>query len=97
MPVAALLRLRDFTLQEVRKPFRHVGHAFAISGTEVLYLQDGLFMLSELDLPQEQQAAKAVDEQGVALSLDKDARTAATGRGSSFLVETETALYELIR
>ena len=92
-----LVRLRGFTLQEVRQPFRHMGHAFAVRGTQVLYLQDGQFMVSELDQPQEQQAATAVDEQGLSLSLKKDARSTPAARGSSFLVETETALYELIR
>ncbi len=92
-----LVRLRGFTLQEVRQPFRHMGHAFAVRGTQALYLQDGQFMVSDLEQPQEQQAATAVDEQGLSLSLDKAARPTAAARGSSFLVETETALYELIR
>lgn len=92
-----LVRLREFTLHEVRQPFRHMGHAFAVRGTQVLYLQVGQFMVSDLERPQDQQAATAVDEQGLSLSLRKDARSTPAARGSSFLVETETALYELIR
>jgi hypothetical protein len=60
-------------------------------------VQNGQFMVSDLERPQEQLAVTAVDEQGLALSLDKAARPTAAARGSSFLLETETALYELIR
>lgn len=91
-----LVRLQAFTLREVRQHFGPMGHAFAIRGTKVIYLRNGQFMVRELEQPQERQAATAVDEQGLSLSLNRDAGSTPAARGSSFLVETETALYELV-
>ena len=90
-----LVRLRDLALERVWQPFHPMGDAFAVRGAEVLYLRDGQFMTSGLE-QSEQQTVAAVDERGIDLSLKKEARPEVAARGSSLVVKTETALYELI-
>jgi hypothetical protein len=92
-----LVQLRGVTLEHVWQPSHHMGNGFAIRGGELLYFHEGQFMISALELLQEQRAVTAVDEQGVALSFNKEVRPEVSARGSSLLMKTETALYELIR
>lgn len=92
-----LVRLRAFTFEHLWPSFHPMVNAFAVRGEEVLYLDGEQLMISELELLQEQQSVMAVDEQGISLSLGKDARPEVAARSSSFLIKTEAALYELIR
>jgi hypothetical protein len=91
-----LVQLRDFNLEQVRQPFRHMGNAFAIRGPEVLYLERGRFLNASLNSSRESQIVEAVNEQGSDLSLNADVRLDASARGSSFVVNTGTAVYETV-
>ena len=91
-----LVRLRGFALADVWQCFHPMGKAFAVVETDLLYLHDGSFKTSALERLQEQQTLTAIDEEGVGLSLNKETRPAVAARGSSLIVKTETALYELI-
>lgn len=91
-----LVHLRGFAVQNVWECFHAMGKAFAVIGTELLYLHDGHFRVSSLERMQEQRVVAAIDERGAALSLNEPARPAVSARGSKLIVKTETALYELI-
>jgi hypothetical protein len=91
-----LVMLRDFALERIWPSFHPMGNAFAIRGAQVLYLRNGQLMISNLEPSPEPRSILVEDEQGHQIVATSGVKLRAAARGSSLVLNTGVALYELL-